>query len=191
MIRFRRSLPEMTERYERHTERAALETLAFDSRPKEIARAHATLRSNMRTLARRQGRSLGMTLPGWVRHELGWEPGTRLILLPTADGSLEMRAATDADALPLARAALQRADLLRAQGLPRRQLEHFEKHCRQCGDLYCARNRRQLFCVACARDRKRARERARWRERGNFLRSLGAHRKRGAVGEPELISIQA
>ena len=78
----------------------ATRVLRSSASHKERARAAATLSGRIRTLTRRCGRQMNLSVPGWVRDATGWEPGTQVVLGLTERGELMVRKATSRDLEP-------------------------------------------------------------------------------------------
>ncbi len=126
------------------------------------------------TLTRRGGRGLLLTLPGRLCELLGVKRGDRVVYEITDCGTLEVRRATKHDLSPLARYGAARADRLMAQHCDRRECNHFDKQCQQCGVLYVARRAYQKFCPHCRRLRQRRQWREYWHRKGQLTPSYQA-----------------
>jgi hypothetical protein len=154
------------ERYGRRQLHHALEMLQTDNTHAAVCRAVAVLIGYTRTLRRGAGRQLELTLPGAVRDDFGWEPGTHVTLWRTPAGSLELRTARDEDFPRDIRVALEAVDQAPANLEPKAKLRHYERICKQCGDLFCARSPNVRYCRLCAWRRRRASDRLWWARAG-------------------------
>ncbi len=182
----------LAERWAKGVSARAARLLCPGDAPTKVAWALATWTGNVRTLYRFGHRQLGLILPAWVRHALGLEPGSRVVLELAGPDALLIRRATLADIPDFARAAVEGADRMLASAKPGRELKHFEKRCEQCGVLFCARCTWQRFCPVCRLRRDRAGYRAYWHRKGKLTPSYQRRLKRpmpaGAVPastEPE------
>ena len=156
----------LADRWAARTEQAARKFLIRGGTHQQLAWAISCESSSVRTLTRRAGREVSLTVPGWLRKRLGWNPGDRVALCVTARGTLEVRLATLTDLPEIARPAAECVDRLLAQRLGRRELKHFEKRCERCCKLYCAQRSNCRFCPHCGVLRARESKRACWRRTG-------------------------
>jgi hypothetical protein len=176
------------ERYGRRQLHHALEVLQTDNTHAAVCRAVAVLVGYTRTLRRGAGRQLELTLPGAVRDDFGWEPGTHVTLWRTPAGSLELRTARDEDFPRDIRVALEAADRHRASTHWEQEQKWCTRTCEQCGDLFGARSPQARFCKLCSWRRRRAQYRAWWARAGkqspSYQRKLKPRAPAGEIPVP-------